>query len=44
MNDLYNSFFHRGKPKKGGRIALREGKRIRPSNEDIEDEDDPDLR
>ncbi|XP_073108749.1 uncharacterized protein [Elaeis guineensis] len=33
-----------GKPKKGGRIALREGKRIRPSNEDIEDEDDPDLR
>ncbi|XP_008810725.1 chromatin modification-related protein MEAF6-like [Phoenix dactylifera] len=33
-----------GKPKKGGRIALREGKRIRPSNEDIEDEDDPDVR
>ncbi|PKA49232.1 hypothetical protein AXF42_Ash014134 [Apostasia shenzhenica] len=32
-----------GKPKKGGRISLREGKRIRPSNEqDIEDEDDPD--
>ncbi|PKU68256.1 hypothetical protein MA16_Dca021084 [Dendrobium catenatum] len=33
-----------GKPKKGGRISLREGKRIRPSNEqEIEDEDDADL-
>ncbi|XP_006833080.2 uncharacterized protein LOC18426365, partial [Amborella trichopoda] len=32
-----------GKPKKG-RSAPRDGKRIRPSNEqDIDDEDDPDL-
>nr|CAD1838309.1 unnamed protein product [Ananas comosus var. bracteatus] len=30
-----------GKPKKGGRIALREGKRIRPSNDqELDDEDD----
>ncbi|OVA09394.1 Histone H4 acetyltransferase [Macleaya cordata] len=33
-----------GKPKKGGRTAPRDGKRIRPSSEhDIDDEDDPDL-
>ncbi|KAG0491393.1 hypothetical protein HPP92_004791 [Vanilla planifolia] len=33
-----------GKPKKGGRISFREGKRIRPSSEqDVEDEDDVDL-
>uniref|UniRef100_A0A1D1Z771 Chromatin modification-related protein MEAF6 n=1 Tax=Anthurium amnicola TaxID=1678845 RepID=A0A1D1Z771_9ARAE len=33
-----------GKPKKGGRSAQREGKRIRPSSElELEDDDDPDL-
>ncbi|KAK8940083.1 hypothetical protein KSP40_PGU015803 [Platanthera guangdongensis] len=33
-----------GKPKKGGRISFRDGKRIRSSNEqDIDDEDDADL-
>jgi chromatin modification-related protein EAF6 len=31
----------RGKPKKGGRIAMRDGKRLRPSNDpDLDDEDD----
>ncbi|KAJ3680245.1 hypothetical protein LUZ60_016523 [Juncus effusus] len=30
-----------GKPKKGGRIGMRDGKRVRPSNEpDLDDEDD----
>ncbi|RWW00646.1 hypothetical protein GW17_00036381 [Ensete ventricosum] len=34
----------RGKPKKGGRIALREGKRLRPSIEqDLDDEEDLDI-
>lgn len=36
--------FSRGKPKKGGRIVLREGKRIRPSSElELDDEDDLDI-
>ncbi|XP_072961676.1 uncharacterized protein [Typha angustifolia] len=29
-----------GKPKKGGRIALREGKRIRQNDQELDDEDD----
>ncbi|XP_010940076.1 uncharacterized protein [Elaeis guineensis] len=32
-----------GKPKKGGRIVLREGKRIRPSELELDDEDDLDI-
>ncbi|CAN6479443.1 unnamed protein product [Victoria cruziana] len=32
-----------GKPKKGGRSALRDGKKIRLSEQDIDDDDDPDL-
>ncbi|RZR71032.1 hypothetical protein BHM03_00002944 [Ensete ventricosum] len=38
------SIVSRGKPKKGGRIALREGKRLRPSIEqDLDDEEDLDI-
>lgn len=32
----------RGKPKKG-RTAPRDVKRVRPSEQEIDDEDDPDL-
>ncbi|KAG6475115.1 chromatin modification-related protein MEAF6-like [Zingiber officinale] len=33
-----------GKPKKGGRVAIRETKRLRPSSEqDMDDDEDPDM-
>lgn len=36
--------FFRGKPKKGGRVALRDAKRLRPSSEqEMDDDEDLDM-